>query len=206
MDTRLLPYGEAGLLVELDATDEVARVMAALVNDRVSGVVDLVPAARTILVVFDPAAVDRPSIERWVTSRESVAAAPPTGRLVVIDVVYNGADLDEVAALTGLPVADVVRRHSAARYHSAFCGFAPGFAYLTGLDPALHVPRRATPRTRVPAGAVAVAGEFTGIYPRDMPGGWRIVGHTTATLWDLGRDPPALLPPSTEVQFRSVGP
>ena len=204
MATDFRPYGEEGLLVELPGTGEVMRMMAALSGHRISGVIDLVPAARTILAVFDPAVVDRSSIERWIKSAEPVAVAPPPGRLVVVDVVYEGADLDEVAALTGLSVAEVVRRHSGGRYRAAFCGFAPGFAYLAGLDPALQVPRRATPRTRVPAGAVAIAGEFTGVYPRVMPGGWQIVGHTTATLWDLRRDPPALLPPLTEVQFRPV--
>jgi KipI family sensor histidine kinase inhibitor len=101
----------------------------------------------------------------------------------------------------GLGVDDLIRRHSAMRYRVAFCGFAPGFAYLSGLDPALHVPRLAEPRTAVPAGSVAIAGEFTAVYPRRSPGGWRLLGTSQAQLWQLDRDPPSLLTPGTAVRF-----
>ena len=106
-----------------------------------------------------------------------------------------------MAALTGLTGAEVVRRHAGREWTVAFCGFAPGFAYLTGGDPALRVPRRDTPRTAVPAGSVGLADGFSGAYPRRMPGGWQLIGRTDAVLWDLDRQPPALLPPGTRVRF-----
>jgi KipI family sensor histidine kinase inhibitor len=124
---------------------------------------------------------------------------------VTIHVRYDGEDLEFVAARTGLAVDAVVAAHEAALYRSAFCGFAPGFAYLTGLDERLHVPRLDSPRPRVDAGSVAIAGPYSGVYPNQMPGGWRILGHTDAVLWDLGRAHPALLEPGTTVRFRSVG-
>jgi KipI family sensor histidine kinase inhibitor len=120
---------------------------------------------------------------------------------VEIPVTYDGPDLAEVARLTGLPADEVVRRHAAAEYVVAFSGFAPGFGYLTGLPAELRVPRRDSPRTAVPAGSVAVAGEFTGVYPRRSPGGWQLLGRTDAVLWDPERDPPALLVPGTRVRF-----
>jgi KipI family sensor histidine kinase inhibitor len=131
--------------------------------------------------------------------REPVA--PTAGRLVEIAVTYDGPDLGVVVAATGLSETEVVRRHLAGAYIVAFCGFAPGFAYLAGGDPRLRVARRETPRTKVAGGSVGLAGEFCGIYPRDSPGGWQIIGHTTAPLWSLDRDPPALLTPGARVRF-----
>ena len=96
----------------------------------------------------------------------------------------------------------MIALHSGADYTVAFCGFMPGFAYMTGLPAALHLPRRATPRERVPVGAVAIAAEYAGVYPRESPGGWHLLGRTDAVLWDDGREPPALLPPGTRVRFR----
>ncbi|WP_137158446.1 carboxyltransferase domain-containing protein, partial [Blastococcus sp. CCUG 61487] len=123
---------------------------------------------------------------------------------VVLPVVFDGPDLAEVARLVGLAVPELVRALTAAELTVAFGGFAPGFGYLTGLLPELHVPRRATPRTRVPAGAVALAGEFAGVYPRASPGGWQLVGRTDAVLFDVQREPPALLRPGVPVRFREV--
>ena len=117
---------------------------------------------------------------------------------------YDGPDLAAVAADTGLTVAEVIARHTAPAYTVGFIGFAPGFAYLIGLDPVLHVPRHASPRTRVPAGSVGIAGEFTGVYPRASPGGWQLLGRTNAALWDLARERPALLEPGVAVRFREV--
>jgi biotin-dependent carboxylase-like uncharacterized protein len=124
--------------------------------------------------------------------------------VVVIDVVYDGPDLDEVAAVTGLTVDDVIARHAAATYRCDFCGFAPGFAYLGGLDPVLHLRRRATPRTRVAAGSVAIADRYSAAYPTESPGGWHVLGRTASALWDPRRTPPALVPPGTTVRFRPV--
>ncbi len=122
----------------------------------------------------------------------------------MIDVVYDGADLAEVAQRTELTTAQVIEAHTAHPWRVGFCGFAPGFAYLVGGDPRLTVPRRAEPRPAVPAGAVGLAGEFTGIYPRRSPGGWQLIGHTDAVLWDIDRPNPALLTPGMWVQFRAA--
>ncbi|NUR16634.1 MAG: allophanate hydrolase subunit 1 [Dermatophilaceae bacterium] len=205
---RLLPAGHRGLLAECDDLAEVMALHQALAAHRPAGVVDLVPAARTLLLAFDERVTSHgrlADIVEAVDVDSSHAAATPAGS-VTIEVVYGGEDLAEVASLTGLSVDEVVRRHTAAEYVVAFTGFAPGFAYIAGGDPALVVPRRPTPRTQVPAGSVALAGEFTGIYPRQGPGGWQLVGCTNAPLWDLGRTPPALLTPGTSVRFEAVDP
>jgi KipI family sensor histidine kinase inhibitor len=117
---------------------------------------------------------------------------------------YDGADLGAVAAATGLAVDDVIARHTSASYTVAFCGFMPGFSYLVGVDARLQLPRRATPRTAVPGGAVAIASEFTAIYPSASPGGWHLLGITDAVLWDESREVPALLPPGTRVRFEAL--
>lgn len=199
---RFLANGRAGLLVECADLAEVIALDRALRASPQPGVLDVVPAARTVLLGFDAR----------VTSHARLAAivrALPLGAVfeeansepVTIGVAYDGADLPEIAALTGLTPAEVVSRHLDATYTVAFAGFAPGFAYLVGGDPELKVPRRTTPRTRVPAGSVALAGEFSGVYPREGPGGWQLLGRTDARIWDLDRDPPALLAPGTRVRF-----
>jgi KipI family sensor histidine kinase inhibitor len=198
---RLLRCGESALLVELDGIDAVLGLHAALRDDPVPGVVDLVPAARTLLVAYDRRRTSYDALGSVLRARQHQPAPHAEGGVVPIEVRYDGADLAEVARLTGLSEREVVARHTTADYVVAFCGFAPGFAYLAGGDPALRVPRRPSPRTRVPAGSVAVADEFTGVYPREMPGGWQLLGRTDAVLWDLDRDPPALLPPGTRVRF-----
>jgi KipI family sensor histidine kinase inhibitor len=114
---------------------------------------------------------------------------------------YDGDDLADVAVAAGLSVADVIALHSGAEYRVAFCGFMPGFSYLVGLHPRLQLPRRATPRTRVPAGSVAIADAFTGVYPRQSPGGWHLLGYTDLTMWDDRRTPAATLPPGAVVRF-----
>jgi KipI family sensor histidine kinase inhibitor len=123
---------------------------------------------------------------------------------VEITVVYDGPDLTEVARLTGLAEDEIVAAHTGTPWRIAFGGFAPGFAYLTGGDPRLSVPRRDEPRTTVPAGAVGLAGEYSGVYPRPSPGGWQLIGRTDAVLWDADRDPPALLAPGGSVRFRAA--
>jgi KipI family sensor histidine kinase inhibitor len=120
---------------------------------------------------------------------------------VSIPVRYDGDDLAEVAALTGLDPGEVVELHASAEYQVAFCGFAPGFGYLRGLPAPLHLPRRATPRTRVPTGSVAIAAEYSAVYPGASPGGWHLLGSTEVRLFDVGADPPALLRPGTCVRF-----
>ncbi|HEU5008059.1 MAG TPA: allophanate hydrolase subunit 1 [Jatrophihabitantaceae bacterium] len=194
------PYGDTAVLVE---PDDPAAVLA--LRDAVSGldgVLETVPAARTLLVRFDPASTRPAVIRDALEGMHSGGGRPATGALVELPVHYDGADLDAVADEVGCSVAALIERHAAPEYTVAFCGFSPGFAYLTGTEPALHVPRLASPRTSVPAGSVAIAGEFTGVYPRSSPGGWRLLGRTDAVLWDLRRTPPALLAPGTRVRFR----
>lgn len=204
--TTIHDYGDHALLLEFDGTSQVLAWADALRGANLPGVVDIVPASRTILVKLSGgrhrAATRQRLAELRPEATERAAAATPD---VVIDVVYDGADLDEVARLAGMSAEDVVAAHTAAPLSVGFGGFAPGFAYLVGLDPRLHVPRRAEPRVRVPAGSVGLAGEFSGVYPRESPGGWQLIGRTDAVLWDLDRDPPALLTPGMTVQFRAVG-
>lgn len=194
---KLLQYGPRAVLAEFDTMAQVMNAAHAWRSAALVGVVDVVPAARTVLVVHDG------SLE---TSRLVAPAATTlvvsTSETVILEVVYDGADLAEVAQTCGIAVQDVIDLHSGADYTVAFCGFMPGFAYLAGLPPPLQLPRRSTPRTRVRAGSVAIAAEFAGVYPRESPGGWHLLGRTEATLWDDARTPPALLPPGTSVRFR----
>ena len=158
-------------------------------RDPPPGVVDLVPAARTLLLRVDPAEGDlAPSSAR--SARPGHARAPaPTPATWRCRSRYDGEDLDEVGELTGLGARGVVEAHTGQEWTVAFCGFAPGFGYSVGEDDRLHVPRRDTPRTKVPAGSVALAGEYTGVYPRESPGGWQLIGRTDAPVWDLVASP-----------------
>jgi KipI family sensor histidine kinase inhibitor len=167
---KVLPFGDAALLVEVDGLPEVLALAAAVRDARPAGMLDVVPAARTVLVTVAP-----------------------------------GTDLAEVARLTGLSEDDVVAAHTGTPWRIAFGGFAPGFAYLTGGDERLRVSRRDEPRTTVPAGAVGLAGEFSGVYPRPSPGGWQLIGSTDVQLWEPDRDPPALLEPGGWVRFVVAG-
>jgi KipI family sensor histidine kinase inhibitor len=198
---RVLPCGERAVLVEVDDLDAVLGLHAALTDEAPPGVIELLPAARTLLVRFDPAATDARRLAEALSAREFEPGAHPDGALVEIPVTYDGEDLARVAEHAGLSPEEVVSVHAGGEYVVAFCGFAPGFGYLSGLDERLHVPRHESPRTRVPAGAVAIADRFTAVYPRASPGGWQLLGRTELTLWDDERDPPALLVPGTRVRF-----
>ncbi|GAA5176038.1 allophanate hydrolase subunit 1 [Pseudonocardia eucalypti] len=198
---RLMRCGDTGYLAEFSDLDAVRRVYAALARNPPAGTVDLVPAARTLLVRFDPAVADPARLAEVLRATEPDGAAAAAGGLVRIPVRYDGADLADVATHTGLSVREVVDAHTGVEWTVAFGGFAPGFAYLVDGDPRLEVPRRPESRTRVPAGAVGLAGSFSGIYPRASPGGWQLIGRTELTLWDVERDPPALLTPGTRVRF-----
>jgi len=207
MSPRVRPYGDRALLVELGSTEEVVVVADRARSVLADRVADVVPGARTVLLVARPGTSieqlkgDVPTIwhaeggaggaERWV----------PRGPEVEVPVSYDGPDLAYVARLTGLAEDEVVAAHTGTPWQVAFGGFAPGFAYLVGGDPRLRVPRRASPRTKVPAGAVGLAGEFSGVYPRESPGGWQLLGRTDAVTWDVDRDPPALLSPGATVRF-----
>ena len=198
---RVLPSGSTALLVELDGLEEVLGLYAALVAEPLGGVVDVVPAARTVLLVTDPAVTTLAAVEQAV--RQARPRTDRSGRedLVELPVVYDGADLADVAGLLGVEPVEVVRRHTGAEWTVAFCGFAPGFGYLTQDGGGWDVPRRSTPRTKVPPGSVALAGEFSGVYPRESPGGWQLIGRTDVAAFDLGRDPAALLRPGVRVRF-----
>ena len=199
-------YGDQALLLDVGDTADVMAWCDELRGAQLPGVVELVPAARTVLLVLSGPQHQGPIRARLDGFRVQRADAPSAepGTVVTVDVVYDGEDLDEVARLTGLSPEQVVEAHTSAPMRVGFGGFAPGFAYLVGGDERLHVPRRAEPRTRVPAGSVGLAGEFSGVYPRESPGGWQLIGHTDAVLWDVDRDPPALLVPGNWVQFRAV--
>ncbi len=227
----ILPAGPDALLLEVAGLDEVLALDAAL-RAAVDGgaaswasVTDVVPAARTVLLVTRPGtdlvalaaairALPTPRHSDFVrlacgsTPEKGPTSAPKShevgGGGVEILVRYDGADLEQVAALTGLTPAEVVRAHTSTLWRVAFGGFVPGFGYLVGGDPRLQVPRRESPRTQVPAGSVALAGEFTGVYPRASPGGWQLIGTTDAVLWDPDRNPPAVLTPGSRVRFVDI--
>ena len=193
--------GDRALLLDVD---DVHGTALALRSAPPPGVVDVVPGAVTVLVTHT-ADADVAALTRMLGELEPVTADTAAAPTVEIPVVYDGADLVDVAGLTGLTPEQIVARHTSADYEVAFCGFSPGFCYLAGLDPMLVVPRLATPRTLVPAGSVAIADTWSAVYPRASPGGWRVLGRTDALMWDLGRPNPALLAPGTRVRFRVVG-
>ncbi len=197
----VLPCADAGLLVELADLDEVLALYAELADAPPAGVVDLVPAARTLLLRVDPDVADPGAVERAVREARPRPGNRPDAGHVEIPVRYDGEDLDEVGELTGLGARGVVEAHTGQEWTVAFCGFAPGFGYLVGEDDRLHVARRENPRTKVPAGSVGLAGEFSGVYPRPSPGGWQLIGRTDAPVWDLDRTPPALLSAGVRVRF-----
>lgn len=208
---KVLPMGERALLVELADGSAAAALHAELLRRRAAGdlvVREIVPAARTVLLdgLEGP---DGPDAPLRLAARLPTWEIPPLAAraddVLEIPVRYEGPDLADVAALWGVPVGDVARIHSAAEFRVAFCGFAPGFGYLTGLGGVPDVPRRATPRTVVPAGSVGLAGPYTGVYPRSSPGGWQLIGSTDAVLWDHARVPAALLSPGARVRFVPEG-
>jgi KipI family sensor histidine kinase inhibitor len=200
-----LPCGRAALLLELDSLDDVLALYAALADSPPPGVLDLVPAARTLMLHLDASVTEPAAVERAVRDVRPAAGGQARGDRLDIPVVYDGEDLEEVGELTGWGAHGVVERHGAEEWTVAFCGFAPGFGYLVSASGEWSVPRRSTPRTRVPPGAVALAGEFAGVYPRESPGGWQLIGHTDLAVFDLDRDPPALLTPGTRVRFVAAG-
>jgi KipI family sensor histidine kinase inhibitor len=201
----VLAYGDRALLVELGDTDVVVAWAEALRKQSPPGIADLVPAAATLLVMVDEGA-DVAAVRRELEGLRFEPAEPgeagdDDGYLVEIPVTYDGPDLADVAELTGLSEREVVEAHTGTPWRVAFGGFAPGFGYLIGGDSRLEVPRRDSARTAVPAGAVGLAGEFSGVYPRESPGGWQLIGTTSLAMWDLDRDPPALLRAGARVRF-----
>ena len=198
---RFLPVNRRSFIVELPNLEATQGLFRALKAAPLLGVDEIIPAARTLMLRFVSETVKAEALAKQIARLNLTTAPPPEGPLVEAPVVYDGEDLPEVATLTGLSVAEIIRRHSEAEYLVAFCGFAPGFGYLVGGDSALAVPRRKTPRPRIPAGAVGLAGEFTGVYPRASPGGWQLIGTTKLKMWDFTRTPPAYFQPGYRVRF-----
>ncbi len=201
-EPRILPFGATAVLVEVADTSEVVRLIRRL-GDPPEGVTDIVPAARTILVQIDPRRTSLSTVTAWVMGTDHSADAKTPPPSLVLDVSYIGEDLSALAGFFGVTDEEVVARHVSASWEVAFTGFAPGFGYLLSEDWPFDVPRLATPRTRVPAGAVGLAGAYTGCYPRATPGGWQLIGHTDAVLFDVARERPALLSPGANVRFRA---
>ena len=214
---RIVPAGEAALLVELGdeigeaSTDRVLRLATALDALSMPGIIDRVPGYTTLLVVFDPASVDPDRLSEALIRLDREADSMPLapGRLVTIPVAYGGdfgPDLKAVAKRAGLSEAEVIERHSGADYRVGCVGFVPGFAYLVGLPSELETPRRSSPRSRVPAGSVAIGGAQTGVYPFETPGGWHLIGRTPLRPFDPNRAEPALLQAGDRVKFEPIAP
>lgn len=195
---KLIHVGPRAVLVEVDGTAE-ALALASAARQRGIGAQEIVPGARTVL--FD--GVDADEVAALVAGQWPGEVAEETGT-VVLPVAYDGPDLEPVARAWGCTVDEVVERHTAREFTAAFCGFAPGFAYLAGLPDHWRVPRLGSPRSRIRAGAVALADTWCGVYPHASPGGWLVIGHTTARLWDTGAEAPALLVPGTRVRFEAT--
>ena len=207
---RFLGVNNSAFLIELADLEETLALFDLLQQEIRRGekdlqaIVEIIPAARTLLVTFDASLTDENTLETQIAGLKLEKGQQKSGKLVEIPVVYDGEDLDDVAALLKIDREEVIRRHTESHYQVAFCGFAPGFAYLTGGDPVFNVPRRASPRKSIPAGSVALAGKFGGVYPQPSPGGWQLIGRTDVKMFDLDRDPPSLLKPGDRVHFVDV--
>lgn len=209
-DLHVIAFGEAALLAEVDGPDDAQRLDAELGRRNAAWLRATVPALASVLVEFDPLAVGAEAVREAIA--DAARSAPRSSRHArtrTIPIVYggeHGPDLDDVARLVGLSPDEVAARHGATPLRVLFDGFAPGFAYLGDLSAELDVPRLATPRVRTPSGSVGIAGRMSGIYPAELPGGWRIVGRTPAALFDAHRDPPAYLVPGDTVRFERIHP
>ncbi len=203
---RFLPAGHSAVLIEVDDLDQVTALQGEVNRRRDRGwapsIIDVVAGARTLLL---DGVDDIPAMTRALRSWSISPVAADEGPTIEVGCRYDGPDLPDVAAQWALSVAEAIELHSSILHSVAFCGFGPGFAYLAGLGEDHAVTRRETPRTSVPAGSVAVAGPYTGIYPRPSPGGWQLIGHTDAVIWDEDREAPALLVPGRRVRFVDVG-
>lgn len=199
---RLLPYGESGWLLDCDDAHEAQRWFTGLSGADTPDFADVVLGARTVLVATVPGAHRR--AHRVIESTEPRDPQASDVDDVTIRVRYDGPDLEDVARHLGLSTTEVVDLHTASAWTVAFSGFVPGFGYLTTDHERLTVPRRASPRPRIAAGSVGLAGSYSGVYPKDSPGGWQIIGHTDTVLWSVDRDPPALFRAGCLVTFEAV--
>ncbi|PZE64077.1 allophanate hydrolase subunit 1 [Curtobacterium sp. MCBD17_021] len=199
--------GASAVLATFGTLTEVVAFRTGLAGAVLPGVTEVVSGARTLLLRFDPAVTDAGRLRALLSE---VAPVDPAGDTadrepVVIPVTYDGEDIRAVTGLTGMTRDELVAWHTGQVWTSAFCGFAPGFSYLTGTSPSLDLPRHDTSRTAVPSGAVALAGEFSAVYPRTSPGGWQLIGRTDVPMWSLERTPPALAPAGTRIRFVDAG-
>ena len=205
---RLMVAGEAATLVELEGADDVLALLGGVEAEagsgRAAGLLNLVPAARTLLVEFDPRVTTHREVEQMLREAPRLSGTALEQDPVEIRAEYAGPDLAAVCRYLGMSRREFVAWHLGSTWRVVFTGFAPGFGYLTSADHTTSIPRLAEPRTSVPPGSIAMAGEFTGIYPRESPGGWQIVGRTEQVLFDLDEDPPALLVPGRPVRFVEV--
>lgn len=201
---RILPVRKDCVLVELADLGETLALLDVLKDAPIEGTGEIIPAARTLLINFEPETITLDALQAALAAKVGAERKDVAGRLVEIPVRYDGEDLHEVAGLLGMSADEVIRRHVESTYTVAFTGFAPGFAYLAGGDPRLTVPRRSSPRTHVPAGAVGLAGEFSGVYPKTSPGGWQLIGKTPLAMFDIDRDPASLLQPGCRVRFHAI--
>lgn len=197
---RILTVGDRALLVELDDLGSAMALASALRADPPLGVVESVPAARTVLLHCDLQVASLAGVADAVRGIRASSQPSTPGEVVEIPANYDGPDIDDVLAATGLTRRELIDWHTGADWQVAFCGFAPGFGYLVSRQPH-SVPRRDTPRTRVPAGSIGLAGEFSGVYPQASPGGWQLIGRTEMALFDLDAQPPVLLRPGVGVRF-----
>ncbi|MEI5680787.1 urea amidolyase family protein [Mesorhizobium sp. CCNWLW179-1] len=201
---RILPAGDEAILVELADLKATLALVSGLRDAALAGVKDLVPAARTVLISFDPNQTTAAQLALVVSKIDQTQDIILRGRVYEIPVFYDGEDLGEVAGILGWSVEALIERHTNALYTVAFTGFTPGFAYMVCDDPELNVPRRSNPRKRIPAGSVALAGQYGGIYPSESPGGWQLLGTTALKMWDTSRERAALLAPGDRVRFFSA--
>ncbi|WIY82459.1 urea amidolyase family protein [Propionimicrobium sp. PCR01-08-3] len=201
---RIVPVSDRALIVEYPDLAGVLAHYPPLVEASLLGVDELVPAASTVMVRYDPAVVSAAELAKMIRAVAPKQAGETQFETVTIDVSYDGEDLADVAGLLQVSVEELINRHTAAHWEVAFVGFAPGFSYCQGDDELFDVPRRSSPRTRIPAGSVGLAGTFSAVYPRESPGGWQLLGHSAAQMWSLDRDPPALAQPGQPVRYRAV--
>ncbi|MCT4701380.1 5-oxoprolinase/urea amidolyase family protein [Enterobacteriaceae bacterium H20N1] len=198
---RFLAVNLSSFLVELGSLDDTLALFDSLSRSPAQGIEEIIPAARTLLIRFQPTQTSVAKLAEQIARRPLTQRGQRSGQQVTIPVHYNGEDLSAVAELMGIGVQEVIRRHQESTWNVAFTGFAPGFAYMVSDNGGWRIPRRSTPRTRIPAGSVALAGEFSGIYPQASPGGWQLIGQTELQMWDMAREQPALLLPGAQVRF-----
>ncbi|AOM42084.1 5-oxoprolinase/urea amidolyase family protein [Xenorhabdus hominickii] len=200
-----LPVNCNTIMVELSGLAETLALLDSLNMSPILGIEEIIPAAKTLMIRFRPTKISTRQLVAEISSRDLQERGYAMGKRIEIPVHYNGDDLALVAEILGCTVQEVIHQHTENEYTVAFTGFAPGFAYMASNASQWNIPRREIPRTRIPAGAVALAGEFSSIYPQASPGGWQIIGMTTERMWDLSRSSPALLQPGYRVNFRNVG-